>query len=64
MNNIASGRAKLGSLIPFEDLPKDWNANLWNEIKEDCNLTIGELDALQNAVCAGQRKDIITSLTH
>lgn len=37
----------MGSIISFEDLPKDRNGNLWIEIRNDCRLSLGELYALR-----------------
>lgn len=52
MSALISGTDKLGNIISFDDLPKDRNANLWIEIRNKCELSLGELSALQNAVCS------------
>ena len=52
MRALDSGKTKLIDVIDFEDLPKDRNDNLWNEIRELCRLTIAEVSALKNAVCS------------
>ncbi len=49
---LDSGKAKLGTIISFDDLPMDRNDDLWKEIESDCHLTLGEVSALKNAVCS------------
>jgi hypothetical protein len=51
MSALDSGKTKLGTIIAFENLPKDRNDSLWTEIRTDCGLTLDELSALKNAVC-------------
>jgi hypothetical protein len=51
MSALDSGKTKLGTIISFENLPKDRNDSLWTEIRTDCGLTLDELSALKNAVC-------------
>jgi hypothetical protein len=50
MSALNSGKTKLGTIIAFDNLPKDRNDNLWTEIRTNCNLTLDELSALKNAV--------------
>lgn len=52
MSDIETAKVKLGSIIQFENLPRDRNAVLWNRIERECQLTLDELAALQNAVCS------------
>ena len=63
MSALDSGKAKLGDIISFDDLPKDRNDNLWNRIENKCHLTIGELSALKNAVCSSGEGNITPSIS-
>ena len=63
MSALDSGKAKLGDIISFDDLPKDRNDNLWNRIENKCHLTIGELSALKNAVCSSGQGNIPPSIS-
>jgi hypothetical protein len=51
MSALNSGKTKLGTIIAFDNLPKDRNDSLWTEIRTDCDLTLNELSALKNAAC-------------
>jgi len=59
MSALDTGKAKLGAIISFENLPRDRNANLWTRIENDCHLTLNELSALQNAVCSPAKSKIV-----
>jgi hypothetical protein len=50
MNDLESAKNKLSGVIKYENLPKDRNANYWNEIRTRCDLNPDEYGALQNAV--------------
>ena len=53
-NNLDLARAKLAAGVPpypFEDLPTDWNASLWTDIRQDYGLSLPELGVLQKASC-------------
>ncbi len=52
MSSLDSGKAKLATIIAFDDLPRDRNDALWKEIESDCHLTLGEVSALKNAACS------------
>lgn len=52
MSSLELAKSKLQGYINFEDLPERDTAPLWDRIERDCHLTIGELSALQNAVCS------------
>jgi hypothetical protein len=55
--NLDLARAKLANPpvgvppFPFEDLPTDWNASLWTDIRNTYGLSLPELGALQKARC-------------
>ena len=63
MSALDNGKAKLGDIISFDNLPKDRNDNLWTEIRKDCHLTLDELSALKNAVCSSGQGNIQPSIS-
>ena len=62
---LISGKIKLGNIIKFENLPIKCNAPLWTTITDECQLTLDELFALQNAVCpTAQGKYLFVSVSN
>lgn len=61
--SLKNAKEKLQGKILFEDLPSVRSDDLvWKQIRESCDLTIGEFSALRNAACSTE--DSIASMFH